>query len=98
MIEEILHRKIYAGFSSDIFVTSYQVKRRHDSQDYHHRKISNLTRENNFNFPYEGTFFYVVTLNFLLCVCVCVRVYVCVRNLIFSASQNFHTKVFVLCK
>jgi hypothetical protein len=55
-------------------------------------------RENNFNFPYEGTFFYVVTLNFLLCVCVCVRVYVCVRNLIFSASQNFHTEVFVLCK
>jgi hypothetical protein len=63
------------------------------------------------NFTYEGIFFYVVILNFLqrererererergrrgsVCVCVCV----CVRNLIFSASQNFHTQVFVLCK
>jgi hypothetical protein len=39
------------------------------------------------NFPYEGIFFHVVILNFLQCANV--------RDLVFSASQNFHTKVFV---
>jgi len=39
------------------------------------------------NFPYEGIFFHVVILSFLQ--------RASVRYLVFSASHNFHTKVFV---
>ena len=42
------------------------------------------------NFPFEGISFHVVILNFLQCASV--------RNLAFSASQNFNTKVFVPSK